>query len=55
VARIGSIRIIVAVATRYGIDIQQLDVTTKYLNGPIDEQMYMSLPKMLGQIPENDH
>lgn len=49
--RIGFIRI-VAVATRYGLDIQQLDMTTAHLNGIIDEQMYMSSPKMLDKSLE---
>lgn len=43
---------IIAVTARYGMDIQQLDVTTAYLNGTIDEQVYMSPPKMLDKSLE---
>lgn len=38
VARIGSIRLLVALASNYGMSMQQLDVTTAYLNDSIKEE-----------------
>lgn len=47
VARMSTIRLIVAVAVCCGMNIQQLDVTTAYLNGTIDAEIFISPPKML--------
>jgi len=45
VARMSSIRLATALAARYGMKIRQLDITTAYLNGTIDEEVFMQVPK----------
>lgn len=44
VARMSSIRLLVALAAQYGMSIHQLNVTTAYLNGKIQESIYMKPP-----------
>lgn len=44
VARSSSIKLILAAACALGYDIWQLDVETAYLNAPLDEEVYISLP-----------
>ena len=45
VARIGSIRIMTSLAARYGMNIQQFDIATAYLNGELEEEVLMEIPK----------
>ena len=40
-----SIKVLLALATQYNLEIHQLDVKTAFLNGYIDEDIYMSLPE----------
>ena len=44
VARWDSIRAILAIATINDFELRQLDVKTAYLNGPLDEEIYMNAP-----------
>jgi hypothetical protein len=44
VARWDSIRSILAIATINDFELRQLDVKTAYLNGPLDEEIYMNAP-----------
>lgn len=44
VARIGSIRMLTSIAAQYGMQIKQFDVTTAYLNGVLEEKIYMEVP-----------
>jgi Reverse transcriptase (RNA-dependent DNA polymerase) len=44
VARWDSIRSILAIATLNDLELRQLDVKTAYLNGPLDEEIYMKAP-----------
>ncbi|KAL0401575.1 UNVERIFIED_CONTAM: Retrovirus-related Pol polyprotein from transposon TNT 1-94 [Sesamum latifolium] len=41
VTRITSIRVLIAIAALYDLDIHQMDVKTAFLNGDLDEEMYM--------------
>jgi len=41
IARMSSIRMLVALAVHYGMSIHQLDVTTAYLNRKIQESIHM--------------
>jgi hypothetical protein len=41
VARLESIRMLLAYATHYGLKLYQIDVKSAFLNGPIKEEMYM--------------
>lgn len=45
VARIESIRIMMALAVEKDMIVEQLDVTTAYLNGTLQEKIYMEVPK----------
>lgn len=52
VARLGSIRLMSAVAARSGMIIRQIDVATAYLHGKLGEKIYMEMPKDLAEILE---
>lgn len=45
VARLESLRIVTALAAQYDMNIHQMDVTSAYLNGKIEETIYMEVPK----------
>ncbi|GKF12301.1 zinc finger, CCHC-type containing protein, partial [Tanacetum coccineum] len=45
VARISTIRLLVAVALIHGLIIHQMDVKTTFLNGELDEEVYMNQPQ----------
>lgn len=47
VARISSIRIVMALAAESDMTVHQIDVTTAYLNGTLDEEIYMEFPELL--------
>ena len=44
VARLESIRILLAYATHHGFKIYQMDVKSSFLNGPIKEEVYVEQP-----------
>ena len=44
VARITSIRMLIAIAALYNLEIHQIDVKTAFLNGDLDEEIYMEQP-----------
>ena len=48
VARMASIRTLLAVACQDDMNLTQLDVETAFLNGPLDEVIYMRLPEGVG-------
>jgi len=52
VARMSSIRMLVALALQYGMSIHQLDVTTAYLNGKIQESIHMEPPNHIIEFLE---
>ena len=45
VARITSIRLLIAIAYVYNLEIHQTDVKTAFLNGELDEEIYMEQPE----------
>jgi hypothetical protein len=45
VARISSIRTLVSLASIYNLEIHQMDVKTAFLNGYLDEEIYMEQPE----------
>ena len=45
VARSSTLRILLALAVQYDLDIRQLDVPVAYLNGEMDEEIYMIQPQ----------
>jgi hypothetical protein len=61
VARLSSLRLLVALAAEYNLKISQLDVTSAYLNGKIDTEVFMEKPALLKEMlqriidEEDDH
>ena len=45
VTRISSIRMLIAIAAINNLEIHQMDVKTAFLNGDLDEEIYMEQPK----------
>ena len=45
VARIMSIRVLLALASIYKLIVHQMDVKTTFLNGDLDEEVYMEQPE----------
>ncbi|PHU24885.1 hypothetical protein BC332_03217 [Capsicum chinense] len=45
VIRITSIRMLIALAAVYGLEIHQMDVKTAFLNGELEEEIYMEQPE----------
>jgi len=52
VARIGSLRTLMAVAVEQNMEIAQIDVTTAYLNGTMNTTIYTEKPDMLQEMLE---
>lgn len=52
VARLSFLRVLVALASKHDLRISQLDVTTAYLNGKIDTDIYMAKPTFLDEMLE---
>lgn len=52
VALLSSIRLLIALAAKYKMEIKQLDVTTAYLNGPIKEEVFMEVPEYFAEALE---
>jgi Reverse transcriptase (RNA-dependent DNA polymerase)/Pol polyprotein, beta-barrel domain/gag-polypeptide of LTR copia-type/Integrase core domain/GAG-pre-integrase domain len=44
VANLESIRIIIALAAKYDLELDQMDVATAYLNGKLEEEIYLQPP-----------
>jgi transposase InsO family protein len=55
VAKFTSIRAVLSMAAKYGLKLHQMDVKTAFLNGVLDEDIYMAQPD--GYVDENhpDH
>ena len=53
VARITSIRLLFALSSIYDLYIHQMDVKTAFLNGDLDEEVYMEQPEGF-VLPENE-
>lgn len=52
VARLESLRLMLAIAAELKITIYQLDVVTAFLNGFLEEKVYMDVPEMLEEMLE---
>jgi hypothetical protein len=49
VARWESIRILLTIVASYDWELRQIDVKTAFLNGPLDAEIYMKKPEILGR------
>ena len=45
VARISTIRLLIALASIHNLEIHQMDVKTAFLNGDLEEEIYMKQPE----------
>ena len=54
VVKTNSIKVLQALATQYDFELHQLDVKTAFLNGILEEDIYMSIPEGL-LIPSNSN
>ncbi|GJZ64767.1 zinc finger, CCHC-type containing protein [Tanacetum coccineum] len=54
VARITTIRLLLALAAIHNLVIHQMDVKTAFLNGDLDEEVYMKQPEGF-VMPDNEH
>jgi len=54
VARMNSIRMLMPLSVELGMQIQQLDFISAYLNGEITEDVYLKIPKEFETILSND-
>ncbi|KRX69779.1 Retrovirus-related Pol polyprotein from transposon TNT 1-94 [Trichinella sp. T6] len=50
VARLSSIRTILAISANYGLIAHQLDFVSAYLNGEIEEEIYMEIPEKRDEV-----
>lgn len=50
VARLSSVRLLMALAVQLDLKVRQLDITTAYLNGEVEEKLYMESPKLLAEF-----
>ncbi|CAK1597413.1 unnamed protein product [Parnassius mnemosyne] len=50
VVKSSSIRILAAISAELGLDIHHMDVVTAYLNGRLEEEVYMNLPEQLSAV-----
>lgn len=50
VVRSSSIRLIAALSAEYGLEIHQMDVVTAYLNGSLEEEVFMEIPDQLYEV-----
>ena len=47
VTRISSIRMLIAITAIHNLEIHQMDVKTAFLNGDLDEEIYMEQPEWI--------
>ena len=45
ITRITSIRMLIAIASLYNLEIHQMDMKIAFLNGELDEEIYMEQPE----------
>lgn len=53
VVRSSSVRLIAAVSAELGLEIHQMDVVTAYLNGSLEEDVFMEIPDKLSDVLES--
>lgn len=53
VAKLPTLRILLAIACKYNLNISQMDVKNAFLNGEIEEEVYLKLPKGI-EVTDNN-
>ncbi|KAK4400878.1 Copia protein [Sesamum angolense] len=53
IAQIASIRVLLALASTYQLNVHQMDVKTAFLNGELSEEVYMEQPEGLSRFTSN--
>lgn len=53
VARLSSVRLLIAFAAHRGLQVDHLDVETAFLNGDLEEEIYMEQPEGFSTDPKN--
>ncbi|KAA5553057.1 hypothetical protein F3G54_32730, partial [Pseudomonas aeruginosa] len=53
VVRSSSVRLIAAVSAELGLEMHQMDVVTAYLNGTLEEDVFMEIPDKLSDVLES--
>ncbi|CAH2096121.1 unnamed protein product [Euphydryas editha] len=53
VAKLPTLRILLAIACKYNLNISQMDVKNAFLNGEIEEEVYLKLPKGIEVADKN--
>ena len=54
VTRINFIRMVLAIATLRNLEVHQMDVKTGFLNGDLDEEIYMEKPKWFSALGQKN-
>ena len=49
-ARLETLRLLLALSVQMGLKVWQFDVVTTYLNGTLDEEVTMRVPEMLSEM-----
>ena len=55
VAKMTSIRVMMALAAEMDLEVQQFDITTAFLYGEIDEEIYMKQPTGFEDVQRPDY
>ena len=55
VAKFASIRILLSLAAKYGLVVHQMDMKTAFLNGQLDEDIYMAQPDGFTNMANPDY
>ena len=55
VAKFASIRILLSLAVKYGLVVHQMDMKTAFLNGQLDEDIYMAQPDGFTNMANPDY
>ena len=50
VAWLSSIRLLIALAVEHGMEVHHLDVTTAFLNGDTEKEIFMEIPELFREM-----
>ncbi len=55
VARLSDIKVLLCIAVKFDLHIQQMDVTTAFLNGELEQDVYMEVPEGIDTVNRFTH